>query len=187
MWKIIYYGPYTRPNKPFSVRALAWGEDYIAVGGTGDVVTILDGCNCKEKSNKNFKPFRILHIIDDTGYVGSLDWNKHYPNVLAIGSRLDKFQLVLIESTLTKAKEENCVTSKIITAIWREDWVNALSFSYLGGLIAVGDQRGKATVYKIVNINDDKMDVLPITHYILEESVLFISWSANGKWLFMGG
>jgi hypothetical protein len=74
-----------RINGPFkndtthSIRAIAWGLHFIAIGGTGNAVSILSP---KE-------PFLVLHTIRCTGFVGSLDW-KVDSNILAIASRLGK-------------------------------------------------------------------------------------------------
>lgn len=147
---------------------MAWGDNFIAIGGTGDIVTILDGTD-----------YRLRHTITGTGYVGSLDWK---PNscILAIGTRFDRFHLVRIVAKTT------VVSSTVIASIKRDDWVNVVSFSPLGGLIAVGDKKGNASIFNFRE-SYNKVEFNHITDYLMEDSILFISWSSSGDWLFIGG
>lgn len=60
-----------------SIRSIAWGSRFIAIGGTGNAVSIMYPDD----------PDRPVHKIMGTGFVGSLSWRKA-SDILAIGSRL---------------------------------------------------------------------------------------------------
>ena len=81
VWRVIHDIRMRRPPKKdttHSIRAIAWGSRCIAIGGTGNAVSILSPED----------PYHVIHTIKGTGFVGSLDWNTDC-SVLAVGSRLD--------------------------------------------------------------------------------------------------
>ena len=192
VWRVVHdkklSGP-ARNNTTHSIRAIAWGEHYIAIGGTGNAVSIL--------SPK--APYEVLHVIKDMGFVGALDWIAGSP-VLAIASRLEKALIVRIRtdykvpSTGGSAKQSlstggatKHVWSEILETINFEDWVNAIAFSPSGNYLAVGDGGGGLSVYIFIERPDKSVLLSLIKRFNAADSILDIAWSPNGKWLYAGG
>lgn len=171
-----------RNDTTHSIRSIAWGSQFIAVGGTGNAVSILAPT----------EPFPILHTIRGTGFVGSLDW-KLNSAILAIGSRLDKCIIVNISATGDAQSNHHGqpdarrIVSTILHTIDRKDWVSSVTFSPGGGVLAIGDRSGKVSVFQY----DAKLKALPvmtnITEFTMDDAVLSVEWSPDGKWLYAGG
>jgi len=171
-----------RNDTTHSIRSIAWGSQFIAVGGTGNAVSILAPT----------EPYPILHTIRGTGFVGSLDWNLNSA-VLAIGSRLDKCLIVNISATGDEHNnrcghpEARRIVSTILHTIERKNWVDAVTFSPGGGLLAIGDRSGKVSVYKYKNNLKALPDVQELTKFTMGDAILSVEWSPDGKWLYAGG
>ena len=167
-----------------SIRTIAWGEHFIAVGGVGDGVSILAPT----------EPYQILHTIEPTGFVDSIDWLPE-SNKLLLGSRdgkatvhelwenHDKVQSFHFPTTPTAVRE---IQSKTIHTIDRKGaWVNAVQFKPGGKFFAIGDALGILAVY---SFEDAKMiELINVSNFKLEDSILDIQWSADGKYLYAGG
>jgi hypothetical protein len=90
VWRVRHDNKIKGPVKngtTHSIRSIAWGPQFIAIGGTGNAVSIL----------LPVEPYPVLHTIKKTGFVGSLSW-KLGSNVLVIGSRLEKAMIVRIKA-----------------------------------------------------------------------------------------
>jgi WD40 repeat protein len=171
-----------RNDTTHSIRSIAWGSQFIAVGGTGNAVSILAPT----------EPYPILHTIRGTGFVGSLDW-KINSAVLAIGSRLDKCIIVNVSATGDAQSnhhgqpEARRIVSTVLHTIERKDWVDSVTFSPGGGVLAIGDRSGKLSVF----LYEAKLKALPvmtnITDFTMGDAVLSVEWSPDGKWLYAGG
>ena len=111
--------------------------------------------------------------------MGALDWKRN-SNILAVGSRTNNFSLYNIVKRNLKVKSDQ------IVSIQQDYWVNTISFSPGGGLIAIGDDGGKASLYKLRE-SRMKVELNFVTDYILQDSILFTSWSSDGKCFFTGG
>jgi WD40 repeat protein len=164
-------------NTTRSIRSIAWGTNYIATGGTGNVVSILSPV----------EPFDILHDITATGFVGCLHWRGE-SNVLAIGSRLDFVLIVRIhesdeDSTIQGEKQ---LRSDILHKIDYKYWVNCVKFSTDGCCLAVGDAGGIVSVYDYEE-SGEGVETHMITWFKRKDSILSIEWSPDGKWLYAGG
>jgi WD40 repeat protein len=160
-----------------SIRTIDWGTNYIAIGGTGNVVSIL--CT--------MAPYDVLHNIPATGFVGCVQWRCN-SNVLAIGSRLDFVLIVRIveshdQSILHGGKQ---IHNEILHKIEYKFWVNCVKFSADGSCIAVGDAGGIVSVYDYEE-SEDKAETHMITWFKRKDSILNIEWSPDGKWLYAGG
>jgi WD40 repeat protein len=164
-------------NTTHSIRSIAWGRNYIAIGGTGNAVSILAPT----------EPYDILHTIKATGFVGCLHWRGE-SNVLAIGSRLDFVMIVRIRET-----DENSTVhggkqleSDILHRIEYKYWVNSVAFSPDGSCLAVGDSGGIVSVYDYEE-SEKVVETHMITWFKRKDSILSIEWSPEGKWLYAGG
>jgi WD40 repeat protein len=166
----------TKSNTTQSIRAIAWGAEFIAVGGTGNAVSILSP---KE-------PYQILHTIPGTGFVGSLNW-KGDSNVLAIGSRLDFAMIFRINAVSDESSaDEREIESEVLHRIDYKYWVNSIAFNPDGSCIALGDSGGVVSVYDYEETNED-VETNMITWFKRKDSILSVEWSPDGKWLYAGG
>ena len=164
-------------NSTQSIRSIAWGRSYIAIGGTGNAVSIL--------APKD--PYQILHTITGTGFVGSLSWRKD-SDVLALGSRLDFVMIVRILSfdEDPTAKGEKRVESEVLHRIEYKYWVNSVAFSPDGSCLAVGDSGGIVSVYECEGF-ESEAETNMLTWFKRKDSILSVEWSPDGKWLYAGG
>lgn len=121
VWRVTHdkrIGP-AKTNTTHSIRSIAWGSHFIAIGGTGSAVSILAPSD----------PYPILHTITGTGFVGSLDW-RNDSAVLAIGSRINKAMVVALSTCDSEgATECRTLQSDILETIVKKNWVNAVAFS----------------------------------------------------------
>lgn len=169
-------GP-AKTNTTQSIRSIAWGRSYIAIGGTGNAVSIL--------APKD--PYQILHAITGTGFVGSLSW-RNDSDVLALGSRLDFVMIVRILSfdEDPSSKGEKRVDSEVLHRIEYKYWVNSVAFSPDGSCLAVGDSGGIVSVYEYEG-SESEIETNMLTWFKRKDSILSVEWSPDGKWLYAGG
>lgn len=181
-----------RNDSTHSIRSIAWGQDFIAVGGTGDAVSILS----------SMEPYHILHVIKGTGFVGSLHW-RFGSSVLAIGSREDQCLIVDVVTMATAVEEDvppplppavvgavvgRRIVSSVLCTLDKADWVNAVQFSPGGTMLAVGDRSGQLSVYVYVDKRPESCPELShVKDFSLDDSILSIEWSSDGAWLYAGG
>jgi WD40 repeat protein len=172
-----------------SIRSIAWGTQFIAIGGTGNAVSILAPT----------PPYPVLHIIKNTGFVGSLHWLID-KNTLVIGSRLGKALIVQIwgkddsdrrQGDLpphTTVGSHRDIQSTIVHTIDRQKaWVNAVKWSPTGTALAVGDGKGFLCVYGYTNTSNAPVALTNLANFMLEDSIMDVEWSADGQWLYAGG
>jgi WD40 repeat protein len=181
VWRVRHDRRISGPMKnhtTHSIRAIAWGKNYIAIGGTGNAVSILSP----------IEPYLILHTITGTGFVGALDWREK-SNILAIGSRLDKVTIVRIssadeESVLRGSKQTD---SHVVNTINLKYWANSVKFCSGGMFLAVGDSGGVISVYKFSKLTNGQYETNMIAWFPRRDSILALEWSPDGKWLYAGG
>ena len=182
VWRVRHDKKVTGPAKPgttHSIRSVAWGNDFIAIGGTGNAVSILSPA----------EPYQVLHTISPTGFVGSLHWLPG-SNTLLIGSRLGTAIVAKIRKDDQPSEDHSehvqSVQSTIVHSIDRgRAWVNAVKFSPGGTALALGDSTGILGVYQY---DDQSMAPLAnVANFKLEDSILDLEWSPDGKWLYAGG
>ena len=179
-----------------SIRSLAWGKSFLAAGGTGNAVSILSP----------LEPYPVLHMIKGTGFVGSLDW-KDNSNVLAIGSRSKKLLIVRVRAT-----GDQQVESEILYTAQFDNWVNRVAFSPSGRHLAAGNASGVLSVYNVQPVVQEKEnngnrsspedgekkscssstssagpEVTLLYEFELDDSILALDWSPDGRWLYAGG
>lgn len=183
VWKIIHDKRIKYANDDaqllHSIRSIAWGHTYIAVGGTGDTVSILDP-----------NTYLILHTIQNTGFVGCLTWKpkKSFKNghntttTVAIGTRDNNLCLIV---DITFKENGGSYESKIIHSVERKDWVNGVSFSPSGTMIAIGDRAGRVSVYVYLDGGPTSLQV--VKEFKFSAAVLAVEWSACGQFLYVGG
>ncbi|CAJ1942916.1 unnamed protein product [Cylindrotheca closterium] len=170
-----------------SIRCVAWGSNFIAIGGTGDAVSILAPT----------EPYPIIHTLSAGTYVGSLDWRCN-SKTLITGNRDGKVHIFGIGSSedddSASASTEyssgrNAIQSKILKTIdLKPAWVNAVKFSPDGLSFAVGDEDGILGVYSFLERQDGtQIEISNVANFKMEDSILDIEWSPNGKWLYSGG
>ena len=173
-----------------SIRSIAWGSQYIAIGGTGNAVSIL----------APVEPYAILHTIQNCGFVGSLAWRPDSCD-LVIGSRLDRAMLVRIQGAkppisgeLTGESQQKGLTCDTLQLIERKHWVHAVAFSPSGRFLAIGDAGGHMLVYSYGKASDaiaenhsEEESLSLIKTFTLEDAVLAVEWSPEGSWLYAGG
>jgi WD40 repeat protein len=167
-----------------SIRSIAWGSQFIAIGGTGNAVSILAPT----------EPYPILHTIPNTGFVGSLHWLTG-TNTLAIGSRLGKAMVVKIwarddQSATTRGPNRSIrdIQSTIVHTIdQQKTWVNAVKFSPGGMALAVGDGKGILGIYSYEEEPGCPIKLTNVANFKLEDSIMTIEWSPDGQWLYAGG
>lgn len=186
VWKVIHDGRIgkVKNDSTHTIRSLAWGGTFIALGGTGDAVSIVEPRLISASSGSGSKQysFDIVDVITGTGFVGALSWLKS-SNILAIGNRDDKCLIADI-----RRGEDSKVTSTILCKIERADWVTAVRFSHGGTKLAVGDRSGLLSVYFFVIIRPGEAPALsPVKDITLQDSILDIQWSLDGKFLYAGG
>jgi len=162
-----------------SIRSIAWGDHFIAIGGTGSAVSILSP----------IEPYPIVHTITGTGFVGSLAWRMK-STILAVGSREDKCSIYFLTAH-GGAEQTVCSLRSIISqelyTINRKDWVNVVTFSPNGSVLAIGDRSGKLSVYSFEVRNRKSPKLGKITNFNFGAAILDLEWSPDGKWLYTGG
>jgi WD40 repeat protein len=186
VWRVRHDRRVTIPPKQAttqSIRSIAWGDHFIAIGGIGNAVSILAPT----------EPYQILHEITPTGFVGSLAWLPG-SNKLLVGSRDGKATIHEIwenhntvrsfEFPSTQAVRE--IKSKTIHTIDRgRAWVNSVQFKPGENLFAIGDSHGVLAVF---SFEDAKMmELINVANFKLEDSILDIQWSSDGSYLYAGG
>jgi len=169
-----------------SIRSIAWGDHFIAIGGTGNAVSILAPT----------EPYPILHTVTPTGFVGSMDWLPG-TNKLLIGSRLGK--AIFLDIWAADDDHSNApaaypqitrdIQSTVLEMIDREKaWVNAVKFSPGGTHFCVGDSKGILSVYSFkCSTLGKEVHITNVANFKLEDSVLDVEWSADGHYLYAGG
>lgn len=175
VWRIRHDRRLTGPAKnhtTHSIRSIAWGKRFIATGGTGDAVSIIS----------SIEPYPILDVVKDTGFVGSIAW-KPDSDILAIGSRLGQMTIVKVQSTESRDQAE----SEILHTVRYDNWVNKVVFSPGGTYLAVGVATGEVFVYNFWQKPDESLELSDISSFRMEDSILDIAWSPDGKWLYAGG
>ena len=169
-----------RNDSTHSIRAIAWGRQFIAIGGTGNAVSILSPID----------PYPIVHTIKGTGFVGSLDWRPN-STVLAIGSREDKCSLYKVSVAEDDIGGEIGTIQRIISqeiyTIKRSDWVNKVAFSSGGSVLAIGDNSGKLSMYSFEAPYRQPTKMEKLANFNFEAAILDIEWSPDGVWLYAGG
>ena len=186
VWRVRHDRRVTAPPKmdtTQSIRSIAWGDHFIAIGGIGNAVSILAPT----------EPYQILHTIAPTGFVGSIAWLPG-SNKLLIGSRDGKATIHEIwenhdivqsfQFPSTQAVRE--IKSKTIHTIDRgKAWVNSVQFKPGQTFFAMGDSHGVLAVY---SFEDAKMmELTNVANFKLEDSILDIEWSSDGNYLYAGG
>lgn len=175
VWRVRHDRRLTGPAKnhtTHSVRSIAWGRRFIAAGGTGDAVSIIS----------SIEPYPILHTVEATGFVGSLHW-KPDSDILAIGSRLRKLLIVKVEAT-DNGKQTD---AEVLYSLNYTNWVNRVAFSPGGTCLAVGIATGELFVYNFCEKPDEVVELNEMNKFQMDDSILDISWSPDGKWLYAGG
>jgi WD40 repeat protein len=186
VWRVRHDRRVTAPpkmNTTQSIRSIAWGDHFIAIGGIGNAVSILAPT----------EPYQILHTIAPTGFVGSIAWLPG-SNKLLIGSRDGKATIHEVwenhdvvqsfQFPSTQAVRE--IKSKTIHTIDRgKAWVNSVQFKPGETFFAMGDSHGVLAVY---SFEDAKMmELTNVANFKLEDSILDIEWSSDGNYLYAGG
>lgn len=165
-----------------SIRSIAWGNQFLAIGGVGNSVSILAPT----------EPYPVLHTIQSTGFVGCLDWHTG-TNTLLIASRVGKAMIAKIWAMEKPAPShavdsEKEIQSTIVHVIDRQQaWVNSAKFSPGGHALAVGDSKGILGVYSYEDQLGTPLSIANIANFKLEDSILDVSWSPDGQWLYAGG
>jgi len=167
-------GP-VRNNTTHSVRSIAWGRDYIAIGGTGNAVSLLS----------TVAPYGVLHRITGTGFVGSLQW-RNDNSILAIATRLGKALLYRI-STEASERENKVINSEIVHTISSDNWMNVVAFSADGDFLATGDAGGNLSVHSVTVDVIGVPEVELVKTFKAEDSILDLEWSPDSQWLYAGG
>jgi len=176
VWKVIHdarissEGPSGKNNAFHSIRAIAWGSKYIAVGGTGNSVSILDP-----------NTYLILYTIPNTGFVGSLDWRAN-STTLAIGNREESCLIVSISF-----KESGVYVSQLLHSIRRKDWVNVVAFSPGGTMVVIGDRAGKVSTFVYLEQNGGVPSLQLVKDFKFSGAILSAQWSSCGGFLYVGG
>lgn len=181
VWRVRHDRRISGPPKnhtTHSIRAISWGQNFIAIGGTGNAVSILEPT----------EPYAVVHTITATGFVGTLDWREK-SNILAFGSRLDKVTIAQIVSTdedsdINRGKQ---VESQILHTIELKYWANSVKFCAGGNFLAVGDAGGVVSVYSFSKLPDGLYDVNAVAWFPRKDSILCVEWSPDSKWLYAGG
>ncbi|KAL9190889.1 hypothetical protein ACHAXT_000595 [Thalassiosira profunda] len=164
-----------------SIRTIAWGGTFIALGGTGDAVSIVEPCLAVGDGERNYS-FNVVDVLPETGFVGTLSWLKN-SNILAIGNREDQCLIAEI-----RRRDDGAITSNVLHNIERSDWVTAVAFSHGGTKLAIGDRNGILSVYLFVIIRAGEPPALsPLQDVSLDDNILTIEWSPDGKFLYTGG
>lgn len=184
VWRVRHDRRITDPIKndtTHTIRSIAWGSQFIAIGGTGTAVTILSP----------IEPYPALHTITKVGFVGALSW-KPDSAILAIGSREDRCVIVRV-SAVDDEKQRGPggrgrkIVSEVIHTVHRRDWVNAVKFSPGGSVLAIGDGSGRLTVYNHEAAVHAEPKIDNITDFVFDDAILNVEWARDGKWLYAGG
>jgi WD40 repeat protein len=180
VWRVLHdrklVGP-VQNNSTHSIRAIAWGSQLIAIGGTGNAVSIVQPSG----------EYPIVHVIPNVGFVGALDWNRR-SGLLAIGSRLGKAFLERVWSTNEKLPNGSfCFKNERLHEIKRKNWVNSVKFSPDGVFLAVGDAGGFLGVFSLTDSATKCVELQLAKSFTMNDSILSIEWSPDGKWLYAGG
>lgn len=188
VWRVKHDKRMGRPQKrgTDSIRCIAWGSHFIAIGGTGDAVSILAPT----------EPYPVLHTVNAGTYVGSLDW-RCKSKTLVIGNRDGKVIIFDIGSsddddTASASTEyssgRKAIQSKELKTIdLKPAWINAVKFSPDGSSFAVGDEDGILGVYAFFRRDGTEVEVSNVANFKMEDSILDLEWSPDGKWLYCGG
>ena len=186
VWRVRHDCSVTTPLKQTttqSIRSIAWGEDFIAIGGIGDAVSIIAPT----------EPYQILHTISPTGFVGSIAWLPGSDKLL-IGSRSGQATIHAIWENYDVVKDFGFpssqsvreINSKKLHTIERgKAWVNSVQFKPNENFFAIGDSHGVLAVYSFENSKMIKLT--SIANFKLEDSILDIEWSWDGSYLYAGG
>jgi WD40 repeat protein len=180
-WRVLHDQKITGPARgdtTHSIRSIAWGSRFIAIGGTGNAVSILSAV----------EPYPVLHVITKTGFVGSLDW-KNNSTDLAIASRAGKAMIVRITAKGADSDSNVEIESTVLQTIERSAkiWVNCVKFSPRGMCLAVADSGGHLLIYNYGEEKNGSVELSLMKTFKLEDSILAIDWSADGKWVYAGG
>eukprot|EP00934_Nitzschia_sp_Nitz4_P002029 Nitzschia sp. Nitz4//scaffold42_size132992//33374//36964//NITZ4_003386-RA/size132992-processed-gene-0.6-mRNA-1//1//CDS//3329551679//2029//frame0 len=165
-----------------SIRSIAWGDHFIAIGGVGNSVSIL----------ASIDPYPVLHTIPHTGFVGSMHWLKG-TNTLLIGSRNGKATIVKVwaqdkqPGTRSMHLHQDIQSTVVHTIDKERAWINAVKFSPGGTALVVGDSLGILGVYSYKDPHGSPVVVTNIANFKLEDSILDVEWSPDGRWLYAGG
>jgi WD40 repeat protein len=179
VWRVKHDRKISGPVKngtTHSIRSIAWGKDFIAIGGTGNAVSIL----------ASTEPYSIKAVISDTGFVGSLHW-KPDSNELAVASRIGKAMVLRIRGSENKIDSPRIVHSQVLCEIKRNHWVHTIKFSPSGKYLAIGDAGGFLLVYNYLDEPPRHVELSLIKSFKLDDAVLAVEWSADGRWLYAGG
>jgi WD40 repeat protein len=182
VWRVRHDKKISGPVKndtTHTIRSIAWGPQFIAIGGTGNAVSILAPT----------EPYPILHTIKQTGFIGSLHWLTG-KNTLVIGSRLGTATIVQVwaRDDESAPASPGHIQSTIVHTIDRQRaWVNAVKFSPGGTALAVGDSKGILGIYSYEELPGQPVQVKNVANFKLEDSILAVDWSPDGKWLYAGG
>ena len=188
VWRVRHDRRVNAPQKESttqSIRSIAWGEHFIAIGGIGNAVSILAPT----------EPYQVLYEITPTGFVGSIDWLPG-SNKLLLGSREGQATIHEIwehhdstpkgfsfPSTPQAVRE---IKSKTIHTIDRgRAWVNSVQFKPNDTYFALGDSHGVLAVYSFEDAT--MMELANVANFKLEDSILDIQWSSDGNYLYAGG
>jgi len=79
------------------------------------------------------------------------------------------------------------VHSEILHTIHRRNWVNAVAFSPGGGFFAVGDADGQLSIFRYGEKPNMQAHVTLVATFTTEDSILTMSFSPDGRWLYSGG
>jgi WD40 repeat protein/transcriptional regulator of met regulon len=183
VWRVQYDRRMPKPlksNTTHSIRSIAWGRQFIAIGGTGNAVSIL----------APIEPYPILHAITGTDFVSSLSWRAD-SSILAIASRDDRCIVVDVNASDDGAGRPpgtgRHIRSKVIASLSQKDWVNAVAFSPSGNELAVGDRTGKLSVYSFEMTPFTEATISDLDEVMMKDSILSVEWSSDGRWLYAGG
>ncbi|KAL7472741.1 hypothetical protein ACHAXS_013119 [Conticribra weissflogii] len=188
LWKVIHDDRIgtLKNDTTHTIRAIAWGNTFIAIGGTGDAVSIIEpylsGSLSVWPSGITKQSFRVVDIITETGFVGALSWQKN-SNVLAIGNREDQCLVVDV-----CRENDGSVNTHILHNVERSDWVNAVRFSPGGTKLAIGDRSGLLSVFLFVVVEQGEPPALSSLQDItMEDNILDIQWAPDAKYVYVGG
>eukprot|EP00536_Pseudo-nitzschia_multiseries_P001827 jgi/Psemu1/182088/e_gw1.23.148.1 len=192
VWRVAHDKVVRGPQKEAttqSIRSIAWGEHFLAIGGIGNALSILAPT----------EPYPILHTIHPTGFVGSIDWLGG-SNKLLVGSRNgtvtihevwenhDRQNTNLEFQTFPTTQPQSVreIKSKVIHTIDRGmAWVNAVQFQPMANFFAMGDSHGILSVYEFESAT--MKELTNVANFRLEDSILDIQWSPDGNYLYAAG
>jgi WD40-like Beta Propeller Repeat len=183
VWRFRHDRRITNPhgtNPVHSIQAIAWGGQFIALGGNSSNITILSPID----------PYPIVHTIKGTGSVSSLDWRFNSP-ILAMGSRdvnkCSVYKVSIVEDNIGgDIGTIQRIVSQELYSIKRAGWVNVVKFSLGGSHLAIGDKTGKLSVYLFQAPYRQQPKLEKTTSFLLKASVMDAEWSSDGLWLYAG-